>query len=225
MKKSRFTIFTALCYAMLTLGGSIVSFAQMDFTEPVRIAGPASPEDGRLVIDNQSNVSSAGDIVINLSEDTPILDSVNGFPMELKDIKKGDMVYAYLSPAMTMSLPPQTSAYMILAGVPEDFKVPDYLKIDSFTPSDKGYILKTVDGTSFTVPSDCAITPYLTRQLVRLEDLAKGRVCLLWSDDTNTAYKIVLFNENDDSSSTTKSFSTGSSVPACLLFPAFLKLF
>ena len=56
-----------------------------------------------------------------------ILDAVNGYPVLLDDLEDGSTVYAYVGPAMTMSLPPQATAHLILANIPEDFGVPQYV--------------------------------------------------------------------------------------------------
>ncbi|WP_147348011.1 hypothetical protein [Clostridium sp. AM58-1XD] len=196
MKKFRRTAFAALCCtALLSIGGALVSSAQTDFRQPVRIFGPVSREGSRFIIDNQSSSSSLGDIVIHVSDETRILDSVTGFPMALDDIQDGENAYAYISPAMALSLPPQSSADMILANIPADFKVPDYLMVESLISTSEGYTLQAADGTVFHIPSDCTIIPYLTRQMVTLESLTKGRTCLVWSDSSNNANKIVLFNQ------------------------------
>ena len=42
---------------------------------------------------------------------------------------------------------------------------------------------------------DCNIFPYLTRNIVTLDDLTQGRKCLVWSTDDNTAERIMVFAE------------------------------
>ena len=84
--------------------------------QPVRIYGSTSHmEDGRLSIDNRSGVSAEGEIILNISqESTLILDAVSGTPLTLEDIQDGETIYAYIGPAMTMSLPPMTNAAIIM---------------------------------------------------------------------------------------------------------------
>lgn len=92
--------------------------------QPVRIYGSASHmEDGRLSIDNRSGVSAEGEIILNISqESTLILDAVSGTPLTLEDIQDGETIYAYIGPAMTMSLPPMTNAAIIFANIPADLR-------------------------------------------------------------------------------------------------------
>lgn len=183
----------ALCAAgILAAGASFSSMAEP--LSPVRIWGPVTVETAdRIVIDNQSGSSSAGDIVIHISEDTKILSAVSGMPLAADQLTDGETVYAYVGPAMTMSLPPQTGSEMILAQIPADYKVPDYIEVASMEAVDSGYRLTSSDGLVFQVPSDCPITPYLTRNMLYLENLYAGAHCLVWSDSSNTATGILMF--------------------------------
>ncbi|MBS6956236.1 MAG: hypothetical protein KH230_23750 [Enterocloster asparagiformis] len=184
-----------------TVDGTIESMeeTQPEALQPVRIYGTVSrDESGRLTIDNQSGQSYSGEIVLNVSDqDTLILDAVDGLPVSAEDIKDGDMIYVYIGQAMTMSLPPQTNAQLIICNIPADFKVPDYVTVDSVVTdaASSKSVLTTTDGATFEIPSDCTILPYLTKNIVTLDDLAQGRTCLIWSDDQGVAQKIVLFAE------------------------------
>ena len=173
--------------------------SQPEKMEAVRIYGPVTHmEDGRLSIDNQSDASSAGEIILNVSqESTYVLDAVSGMPMALEDIRDGDTVYAYIGPAMTMSLPPMTNAAVIFANIPADFKVPDYVEVKSVvTDAQTSHtVLTGADGTEYTLSEDCEIFPYLTRNIVTLDDLTQGRKAAVWSDEDNTATRIMVFAE------------------------------
>ena len=167
--------------------------------QAIRIFGPVTrTEDGRLSIDNQSGMSTSGEIILNVADDmTYILDAMTGFPVALEDVKDGDTIYAYIGPAMTMSLPPMTNAVMIFTNLPADAKAPDYVEVKSMV-TDAGTsksVLTAADGTEFTLAEDCNIFPYLTRNIVTLDDLTQGKKCVVWSDDENTASKIMLFAE------------------------------
>ncbi len=130
-------------------------------------------------------------------ERTLILDSVSGFPAEAGKIEKGDSLYVYVGPTMTMSLPPQMTAVLILTDTPQDAAAPSYIHAAGSLEADgqDGWILKGTDGTQIKVPADCQIQPYLTRQIVMLSDITAGRYCLVWTGADGQAEKIVLFNE------------------------------
>lgn len=173
--------------------------SQPEVPQAVRIFGPVTKlENGQLSIDNQSGMSTSGEIILNISsEQTYILDAMTGMPIKADDINDGDTIYAYIGPAMTMSLPPMTNAAMIFANIPADAKVPDYVEVKSMITdaSTSQSILTATDGTEYTLASDCNIFPYLTRNIVTLDDLTQGRKCVVWADDANEAVKIMVFAE------------------------------
>lgn len=180
--------------------GAIESMEESEPEAPqaIRIFGPVTRTgDGRLSIDNQSGVSSSGEIILNVADETYILDAVSGLPIKLEDIKDGDTIYAYIGPAMTMSLPPMTNATVIFANIPADAKVPDYVEVKSMITdaSTSKSVLTAIDGTEYTLADDCNIFPYLTRNIVTLDDLTQGRKCVVWADDENSAVKIMVFAE------------------------------
>ncbi len=181
------------------VGGTIESMeagTQETAPQSLCVSGPVTAAgDNTLTIDNQSGVSSAGEMVLTVDpESTWILDASAGIPMALGDISVGDTVYAYIGEAMTMSLPPITNAKMVIANVPADAKAPVYVTIGSVvTDGSSGQVtLTTEDGTSYQLTEDCVISPFRTRNIVTLDDLSKGKSCVLWADDGKTVSRIVL---------------------------------
>lgn len=156
-----------------------------------------SVSDNRILLNNLSQSTVPGEVVIQvIDQETLVLDAVEGFPVALSDLNEGDFIYVYLGPAMTLSLPPIANARMIICKAPADYKVPEYLQIkDAVMQEDGSLTLTAENGNSYSyhVPSDCPITPYLTRNMVSLADLTPGRSVLLWSDADWKAVKIVLF--------------------------------
>ena len=187
------SIIAAVCAAaLISAGGTFSSMAEP--MSSLRVWGPVTESsDSRLTLDNQSTNSSMGDMIIHISEDTKVLNAVSGMPEAADQISAGETVYAYISQAMTMSLPPQTTADLILTDIPADFKVPDYIEVASMDAVDGGYRLTSADGLTFQVASDCPITPYLTRNMLYLENLYPGARCLVWSDSANNATSIMMF--------------------------------
>ena len=200
----------AVCMiGLLTAAGSICAFAQSptltagSSAVELNAGGPAgerettAPEKIRIVLNNQSGASFEGEMVLHISDETTkVLGAVDGLPLSLSDIHVGDSVYAYIGPAMTLSLPPQTAAEMIIAGIPADFKVPEYITVDSMTwNEDTSWTLVSSEGTTYQIPGECPVIPYLTRQMVYLPDVTEGRELLIWSNAENVGQKLVLFNE------------------------------
>jgi len=147
-----------------------------------------------MTVDNQSPESASGEMVFNLDpENTLVLDAVNGFPVPYEDVEKGSFE-AYLGPAMSMSLPPQTTPYMVIVNIPEDFSAPQYvIASGALEETEDGRILRGIGGEEYKISEDAEIIPYLTRNIVTMEDIAEGSGCLVWLDEEDAVEKIVLF--------------------------------
>ena len=109
-----------------------------------------SAEDGRLHL-NRRVEGGMTEVVVNLSEDTKILDAVNGFPVSVENLDDGEAVRVYTGPAMTLSLPPITNGLLVLADAPADSGFPVYAVVESLTQepdkadgTEAAYILETV---------------------------------------------------------------------------------
>lgn len=205
MRKFFKKLVSCVCITAMLAASSLMTASASQKEAPLSdylIHGPVSKEsEGRLVIDNQSGTGYAGEIVLNISsETTRILDAVTGSPVAFDDIRDGETIYAYISPVMTMSLPPMTNASLILCNIPADFRVPAYQQSDVLTVNEDGVSgsVKTTDGTTYTIPADCQIFPYLTRNIVTIQDLTEGRTFLVWADSQNQASRIMVFPKEAD---------------------------
>lgn len=166
----------------------------------IRVWGPILRlEDGNLVIDNRSDVSFRGEMVITVDpEYTRILDGENGYPVEVSELTEGEAVFVYIGPAAAMSEPPIVNATLILCKIPSDLRIPDYVQVTAIEEQPDGsYLLSGNNGIQYLVPMDCEILPYLTRNIVTLQDIQTGSSCLIWSDEKRTAQKIVLFADGE----------------------------
>lgn len=164
---------------------------------PVLFYGTITKEQNQSFTMIQQNGDAAGnDVIIHTTEETRILDAVTGYPVGWDDILDNSTAYAYVGPAMTLSLPPQTTAELVFVNVPADFKAPEYVITESLVLNQDG-ISGTVTGTNgkiYTVPSGCQVLPYLTRNIVTLGELTPGRGFMIWTQSaSDTAYKVVIF--------------------------------
>lgn len=188
-----------LCGITLALTGvSMTAYANS--INPVPISGPVTAvNEGSITIDNQSNKGYVGEIIVSVEYGkTRVIDVTTGFPMAYSDIEKGNSVYAYIGNAMTASLPPRANADMILGNIPQDYKVPAYVQVESFSDFSK---LTSTTGEIYTIPDSCTLLPYLTKNLVGKNDISKGRNVLIWSDENGIASKVVVFPKDENSSS------------------------
>ena len=152
--------------------------------------------------EHSTPVNVKQEIILNISEETLIIDAVTGMPVRMEDINKEAAVYAWTSQAMALTLPGQTAAHVLVVNIPADFVVPQYVVINEIETDNNGNIIITdQDGIRYSAGENTVISPYLTRNIVSLQDLEKGRRCLVWVGNaasssepaTYTAEKIMLF--------------------------------
>ena len=202
MTKTIRTSLACLCAAFVSLTAAPTAEASANLLDPIRIWGPVTStstegEDARFFsLDNQSGQSYQGELRITVSKVyTRVLDAVTGQPCPVEDIRPGETAYVYIGPAMTMSQPPMANASMILCNIPADFRVPDYLKVASLEWNEDRTeaLLTSTGGEAYTVAADCETTPYLSANIVTVDDLTPGVSCLLWADGENGATRIINF--------------------------------
>lgn len=172
------------------------------YMAPVRVWGQATAlEGGGLLVQNSDQDDPYREIIL-YKENALILDAVSGLPLD-RELRDGETVYAWVGPAMTLSLPPQASAEIIVANIPADAGVPQYYQIAAVkpraviaiypTPPLTQVDLVTTGGQELTVTDKAVLTPYLTRQMVYLSSLVPGSRMLVWSDSSGSVTKVMLF--------------------------------
>lgn len=161
------------------------------------VYGPVSEiTSDSITIDNQSGFSSQGDMVITFTAETPIFDAVTGNPVDMTEAETGTVVYAYIGEAMTMSEPPITNGELFFVNTDNADKIPVYTEIQSVNKSkdnEENVVVKTENGAEYIVSDETRILPYLTRNIVTVEDLESGKKCVIWANAEGKVSKMVLF--------------------------------
>lgn len=170
----------------------------------VRVWGKVSLWDGDGILLKNSNPDDPLNEVVVHPGEAPAVDAVTGLPLDLKTVKEGDTLYAWAGPAMTLSLPPQVSAQVIVGNIPADAAVPEFCEIAQhvwrFAPEDKrnpvfpltGGGAAHRGGGQLEVTDKTVYTPWLTKQIVGVDDLVPGTRVLVWKDKDGAAEKIQL---------------------------------
>lgn len=185
MKKKIFALF---CAAVLAAAGSVNAFAAEDsgteqrqqVSKTIKYYGTLQKTgeagSGKFLLNGQpAGAAEKQDVILNLSDETLILNAVDGLPVAAEDIQDGEMAYVYVSPAMALSYPPQFSAYVILTKIPADYRVPSLEEVKNLTMNEDGSaVVETVSGVTYQVPADCTMVPYLTRNMVYVSSLTEG---------------------------------------------------
>lgn len=206
MKKRLFSLVSLLlCTVLLCLPVAAAETEGPALTPspgPVRVWGTLTHlEDGGLLVENSS--TQALNSVILHGENILCLDAVTGEPMELSELKDGETVYAWVGPVMTLSLPPQATAILILANIPADYGVPQYYEISSVTPQAMIAIypppaltwteVTTSDGTTIKISDQAELTAFSEDTTVRLEDLVPGTRMLVWTNQNGEPTRVLVF--------------------------------
>ena len=179
------------------------AIAEPTHMAPVQVWGTLTwLEDGGLYVKNSSDQEGINEIILH-GGSILCLDAVTGEPMDIQDLQDGDTVYAWAGPTMTMSLPPHATAVLILGNIPADYAVPQFYEIYNVTPQVAAAIypppamtwteVTATDGTTLKITDEAALTPYLTKNIVRLEDLIHGTRILVWSDSQGQPEKVLVF--------------------------------
>lgn len=168
---------------------------------PVAVWGTLTRlESGGLLVKNDGEGLS--EVVLH-GESIPCLDAVTGESVDIDSLKDGDTVYAWVGPAMTMSLPPQATALLILTHIPADYAVPQFYEIVSVAPQAVVAIypppamtfteVTAAGGKVLTITDQAELAPYRTKNIVRLEDLIPGTRVLVWSDAEGAPTRVLVF--------------------------------
>lgn len=175
--------------------------APADQLPPARVWGKVSPWEGDgLFLKNDDKDDYLNEAVVHVG-DAPVVDAATGLPLDLKAVKEGDVLYAWIGPAATMSLPPQVFAKVVVGNVPADAKAPEYYELTSGGWKDPAggdeivFSYRDADGNSqdLSVPLDAEVTPWLTRQIIRLDDIRPGSQILVWKDAKDAVTKVLVF--------------------------------
>lgn len=169
---------------------------------PVRVFGTVQiMENGNLLV--KSDADENIEYVVKITDETAIVDAATGDPVGKTDIEDGEKVCAWLSNAMTFSLPPQSNAVLIVANAAEESEVPEYYQVVGLdlTPMPAIYPplpvteanLPVWDGTTLKIPATAELTPYRTKNIVTLESLVPGTKILTWNDEEGNVDKVVVF--------------------------------
>lgn len=157
--------------------------AQWSVSMPVMVYGTATVEEGRVLLENDNESSAWQRIILNVNEDTVILDAVTGEVKTADDLKTGDTLYAYAGPAMTRSLPPIANAAVVLCNIPADFGVPIYAEVQQVLPGEDGKVSVLMTGDiilHLSEETELLQGPGFTCGNTFLSDIRPGTRLLSW---------------------------------------------
>lgn len=199
-------ILCALLSALLLSGAALAAEANTPAQEvlfPVRVWGQiVSLSEDQVALENSNPDDPYSSILLHITDETLILDAVDGSTRSVEDLRSGETVYAYAGPAMALSQPPQSTAQLILCRLPADFGAPLYTEIQSVTAeADGSCVAATCHSTELQLTGETKLLagPGWEGD-VTLDDITPGTRVLAWynSQETGnssqlTPYQVMVF--------------------------------
>lgn len=202
MKKRWCSLLSALlCAAMLALPAAAAEEELVISPAPAPAAAAGEllegtlerMEDGSLVLKGKTGEET----VVHIPDGTPVVNAQSGAASAVSAIKTGDAVGVYVGPAMTLSLPPQYTAEVVLTDLPAETPAPLYRTVTAVElVNAEGITVQTADGGSLRVSAKAEVKPYLTKNRVTYRDLIPGVKLLVWFDGT-AADRVLLLSSGE----------------------------
>lgn len=147
-----------------------------------------SVNENHIHLTNDSD--SYNDIVLNVNENTVIMDAVTGKEIAFEELDENEVIAAYVSNAMTRSLPPITNATVIIAHIPADYRVPHYYKVKEIVSNEKGVlrVLDTNESLIATIGDETEIFKFHSDEKISIDDIKEGSELMLWYEIMTLSY-------------------------------------
>ena len=146
--------------------------------DKAELYGTANINEGFLYI-----ATETGDVMLNTDENTLFVDG-NGFKTTIEAIENGTSLKVIASQAMTMSLPPQSYAHVVLLS-DDNGGFPIYAEVASIVTDDNGNLaFSSKDGTYNIIYAQdmTEVAPFATRNIVTAADIKEGSRILVFAD-------------------------------------------
>ena len=182
----------------LTLVVASVATPMMAFADASDIEAPSVSDQLKgdaivkvPLIDDQLFVTvNEMDLVLNISEETLVIDSKTGLPASLEDLKADDAIFVYYSAAMMKSLPPQSHAIAIVTQVEKNKSHAELFTVNEIISEKDGEIraLNKEGDLIVAFLEEISLTPYKTKQIVTIDDIKIGTQLFIWYDIVALSY-------------------------------------
>ena len=167
--------------AQATQGTPDINIVKMEDRSEVMMGALTITEigDNYIVGTNDEKI----EIRLNISDETIMIDSDSQLPFSLSDIKKGDEIYTEYSDVMTQSLPPQSTAYLLVKNYKTGGMV-NLINADEVSKDEDGNLVVTDNKRNIIVRAskDSSVKPYRTKNIDKLDDITAGSTLLMWYD-------------------------------------------
>ena len=185
--------------------------SSMNMTEGEMMMGDFVLESGTVTEGDgfgmQLRIKSAAhdELIFTIEEKTPTIDATTGASTKKETIKAGVPVYAWVSPAYTTSLPPQTAAQVLFVNVKDESTLPVVAEIAKVTSKGDVISLTATNGSKWTFGKDIEIGMHPVAAMGKADATAlkKGVKILLWETDKMMMDEAAM-NDTESSAKTKK---------------------
>ena len=182
----------------LTLVVASVATPMMAFADASGIEAPSISDQLKgdaivkvPLIDDQLFVTvNEMDLVLNISEETLVIDSKTGLPASLEDLKADDAIFVYYSAAIMKSLPPQSHAIAIVTQVEKNKSHAELFTVKEIISQKDGEIraLNKEGDLIVAFLEEISLTPFKTKQNVTIDDIKVGTQLFIWYEIVALSY-------------------------------------
>lgn len=138
--------------------------------------------ENQILVKSDAEGSAYPEVMLQLTDETLILDVTDFSEKAKDDIQTGDFLCAWFSPVMTRSLPPISNAAVILTGVTEDAAAPNYAVVTEVNETEEGTTELVTDmELNLYVSGDTPVLA-LDGSSLTIADLKPGTRVLAWYD-------------------------------------------
>lgn len=134
---------------------------------------------------------------LNIGEETIIIDSETKTAVGIADLQEGDKLLCEFGDAMTKSIPPQVGAEVIALNADKGGNV-KLIDVDKVEKDEDGNLIVTDEDKDLelTILKTATVKPYMTRNIVKLDDIAEGMKLLAWYETETLSLPAQATTEN-----------------------------
>lgn len=153
---------------------------KIEFVETIGVVQETNVQEQYIMVKTEQDI-----IQFNLSDHTWLVDGQNGTPLTLAELAGKEVVISH-SEAMTKSLPAQSYAYAVIT---KGDMFPNYAVVEAVDRTEDGACLTIRNGgVLVTVTDNAHVTPFRTRNIVKMQDLQPGDQVVLYYDLVTLSY-------------------------------------
>lgn len=150
------------------------------------------PEEKKVgIAEGEVETNTQDSLEAIISASTLLIDAASGRSLQLEELKEDSPVYAFVSPMMTRSIPPQSNAKALILNISESTGgVANYiyaLQVEDTASGDLRVLNQNAD-LYVTIPADVKLEKLDSTEEVSRDDIKAGSVLIAWYDAVAESY-------------------------------------